>query len=360
MSWIGERPSTGTSAVSSALSRALPRLRLRLLRSECFSTRVLKRSFARLMISSITTEAFSMASGVPLNATDLSVSRSSFDTSILAPVSRDKDMIVSPPLPMSMPTNSCATCMTFREGSGFGNDGSFCLFFDWERERRDRRDLERDRDLDRDRERSRRSRERPSVSPISFLAFSMPSGEPQRCTARLSPFSAASPRAISIRTPLSFDIMLIVSPPLPISSLTNSCSTWIVICVGLVGFTSSTAFTPSDSMRSPVVVLFSARRPRPSLSSIAFRAYSMPSIGPVMCTRRSSVLSALTSLRMSMRAPLSFSKSLIISPPLPINLPMRSCETFNTCPLGAPPILITSRALVKVSSIICFALSMLA
>mmetsp|Transcript_55701 Transcript_55701/g.180851 ORF Transcript_55701/g.180851 Transcript_55701/m.180851 type:complete len:248 (+) Transcript_55701:2997-3740(+) len=95
------------------------------------------------------------------------------------------------------------------------------------------------------------------------------------------------------------------------------------------------------------------------MSSIIFFAYSTHSGGPERWTRRSSGLPSFAgSLEMSIRAPLSFFNSRTVSPPLPINRPMSSCGTRTMFAFGllAP---LRSRALPRVSSMSCLALSML-
>mmetsp|Transcript_107354 Transcript_107354/g.299910 ORF Transcript_107354/g.299910 Transcript_107354/m.299910 type:complete len:322 (+) Transcript_107354:2033-2998(+) len=112
------------------------------------------------------------------------------------------------------------------------------------------------------------------------------------------------------------------------------------------------------SRRSP-----SERRVRWSLeimSSTILQAYSTHSGGPLMCTRRSLQPSTAGSFWMSMRAPLSFFNSLMVSPALPISFPIRSCGTFMHIALGFfdPSRPLFSRDLFSTSSIIFFARSM--
>jgi len=171
----------------------------------------------------------------------------------------------------------------------------------------------------------------------------------------LSPSSLA----ISMRAPLSFDMELIVSPPFPINMPINSWAIWMDCCCGLEGFDSnrrlsSNAFKFSTLLPRPSSPCLSRARLR--VSSIIFLANSTHSGGPVMCTSLSSGFSAVASLEMSMRAPLSFFRSLIVSPFLPMRMPTNSCEIFMTCALGfvAP---VSSRALFRVSSIMALAFS---
>lgn len=63
------------------------------------------------------------------------------------------------------------------------------------------------------------------------LAFWTLSGEPESKTVRFSAFSAASSLAISIRQALSWEMILMVSPPLPISLPINS---WAILIDALV------------------------------------------------------------------------------------------------------------------------------
>mmetsp|Transcript_72802 Transcript_72802/g.205905 ORF Transcript_72802/g.205905 Transcript_72802/m.205905 type:complete len:235 (+) Transcript_72802:349-1053(+) len=143
-----------------------------------------RRSFARLTSSSMIFDAFSTASKVPCRLTVLSLSssRSSRDTSILAPESRVMALIVSPPLPMRTPTNSLATCTTWR--SAACRSGLCCRCGEgsaawWRSLQGDRVSVARDRGCDherdlvrgdvRDRERFRglpgRDRERAAPAP---------------------------------------------------------------------------------------------------------------------------------------------------------------------------------------------------
>mmetsp|Transcript_95323 Transcript_95323/g.269466 ORF Transcript_95323/g.269466 Transcript_95323/m.269466 type:complete len:306 (-) Transcript_95323:730-1647(-) len=297
------------------------------------------------MMSSMAPFAFPTASSLPPSVTVLSqLSRSSFEISMRAPVSREIALIVSPPLPISMPMYSGGTWSTFEVCPPRRHD--------FERDLRPLlRLLERPRRL---RLRLRlpwRSRDRLSVSSIISLAFLMQSYGPQRKTMRLSPSSPRSSLQISIRAPLSLEISLIVSPPFPMSIPISSCGTWMVSWLG--DFESSIA--------GPVALRGASDKPvrsraRPSMSSIIFLAYSTHSGGPLRCTRRSLELDSVGSFEMSIRAPLSFLSSLMVSPPLPISMPMSSCCTLMMWALGllGP---VRSRALFNVSSIICRALS---
>mmetsp|Transcript_95302 Transcript_95302/g.226990 ORF Transcript_95302/g.226990 Transcript_95302/m.226990 type:complete len:313 (+) Transcript_95302:2354-3292(+) len=75
-------------------------------------------------------------------------------------------------------------------------------------------------------------------------------------------------------------------------------------------------------------------RDLPSMSSIIFLANSTHSGGPVMCTCLSVEPSSSASLAMSMRAPLSFLRSLMVSPPRPMSMPISSWGTFSVQAFG--------------------------
>mmetsp|Transcript_13559 Transcript_13559/g.39050 ORF Transcript_13559/g.39050 Transcript_13559/m.39050 type:complete len:201 (-) Transcript_13559:1087-1689(-) len=190
------------------------------------------------------------------------------------------------------------------------------------------------------------------------LARSQASGVPYKYTMRFSGEDAGSSLLISILTPLSLEMELMVSPPFPINIPIKSWRTSIDCCPGLLMLLDTRRSLTSSIDNFDTEAWSSAWRSfaRLNVSSTIFLANSTHSGGPVMWTKRSSGFSALASFEMSIRAPLSFLRSLIVSPFLPMRMPTNSWEILITEALGFV-LPCNSLALFNVSSIMALAFS---
>mmetsp|Transcript_14022 Transcript_14022/g.38863 ORF Transcript_14022/g.38863 Transcript_14022/m.38863 type:complete len:420 (-) Transcript_14022:634-1893(-) len=264
--------------------------------------------------SSTASWAFSMASGLP----DKSTFRSPPSLPVMPlggtlmrqPVACERRWMWSPPLPMKAPTRLSGIRTT--------RDEDCCS-------------------LSRCPARPRPCRSR-IVSSMRRLASSTSFSLPLSNSVR-----APVPFLLEILAPVSRQILLIISPPLPMtlpthSSGTSTRSVWIGKAPG----------PAARSTRPPPPASAAA-----TISKTCSRAYSTHSSGPAMMMKRKSGL--LSSFTVSMRAPLSLRTPVMVSPPAPRRVLDTASLTRTTSAFGSPGR--TSRAERSVACISRFALA---